>query len=90
MLKADELREILKNEYGIFSDAELEAAINNMQRVNIELFVVVQEKGQESDGTMSIKNKGISPYSSLYCFYFTSKTILIATGFTSLTCFSLI
>lgn len=63
MLKADELREILKNEYGIFSDAELEAAINNMQRVNIELFVVVQEKGQESVGTMSIKNKGISPYS---------------------------
>ena len=46
MLKADELREILKNQYGITSDAELEIAIDNMQGVNIELFVPAKEKGQ--------------------------------------------
>jgi len=47
MLKADELREILKREYGINSDAELEAAIDNMQGVNIELFAPEKRKRQE-------------------------------------------
>lgn len=39
MAKADELRKILKKEYGISSDRELAEAVCNMVGVNIELFV---------------------------------------------------
>lgn len=60
MLKADELREILKNEYGITSDDELEIAIGNMQGVNIELFVLVKEKGQAAvDIKACLKKTGL-------------------------------
>ncbi len=60
MLKADELREILKREYGITSDAELEAAIGNMQGVNIELFVPLKGKRQEAaDIKACLKKTGL-------------------------------
>lgn len=50
MAKADELRKILKKEYGISSDTELAEAVCNMVGVNIELFVPPCSIGSKKPG----------------------------------------
>lgn len=47
-MDADKLRIILKEEYGISSDTELDEAIEKFQGLNVGIFTVRKKDGQKS------------------------------------------
>ena len=47
-MDAEKLRIILKEEYGISSDAELDEAIEKFQGLNVGIFTVRKKDGQKS------------------------------------------